>query len=109
MTNIPYLYNQMKPFKFLTNKHKVGERFSRWVEINIHGYGFSVQTTRPDILIDEEVGYIRRNFTPLSDDHVNRNNLLLLLRSRFLHAIDVISQEEFERNGGYIAGNRYRL
>lgn len=99
----------MKSFKFLTNKPKVGERFSRWVEINIHGYGFNVQTTRPDILIEEEVGYIRRNFTPLSNDHENRDSLLLLLRSRFLHAIDVVSHEELERNNGYIGDNHYTL
>ena len=98
-------------FKFLNNnKPKTGERSERWVEINIHGYGFNIQTTRTSIQIMEEVEYIRRNFTLMSvNDHENRDNLLLLLRSRFLHAIDVVSHEELERNNGYIGGNHYTL
>ena len=87
----------MKAFKFLRNI--TPQTGFRWVNITIHGYTFRIQTCRADILIDEEIRYISRHFTPISNDGTNRDNLLVILRTRFVQAINVISHNELVRNG----------
>lgn len=95
----------MKTFKFLSNSNsnfESRELEMRWVDVAIHRYTFRIRTIRPDILINEELQYIRRNFMTLFDEDLDRENLLRSLRLRFPVAINVISHDELVRNNNYV-------
>ena len=89
----------MAPFKFFELERFHYYERCRWLNIEIDSYQFRIYTHLSPYQINLEMSYINRSYMRMWDDDMNRTRLLELLRSRFHHAINVISHDEMVRNG----------
>jgi hypothetical protein len=93
----------MRTFKFFReiNDENPSNRLN-WVDIEIDGYTFRIQTHHSSYQIRSRLHCVNRGYMRMWDDHMNRDRLLELLRERFADAVNVIGRDELIRNGGYI-------
>lgn len=89
-------------FKFLQGTQHNPYIGLRWVDIEIDGYMFRIQTHHSSYQIRSRLHCVNRGYMRMWDDHMNRDRLLELLRERFADAVNVINRDELVRNGGYI-------
>jgi hypothetical protein len=93
----------MRPFKFFREIEEENPYIGlRWVDIEIDGYMFRIQTHHSSYQIRSRLNCVNRGYMRMWDDHMNRDRLLELLRERFDNAVNVIGHDELVRNGGYI-------